>query len=76
MYPNLFYMSHKLQINQDLKSEKYFNIEVKQKEFPSCYTYNVLVMLAKRLVRNQEQKNIFKNRCVSCRDAQSERLYD
>lgn len=37
-------------------SEKYFDLEIKNKQYPSCYQYNVLIMLAKRLI-NEDKKN-------------------
>lgn len=38
------------------ESERYFNIPIKKKVYPSCYQYNVLVMLAKRLIQQEQEK--------------------
>ena len=35
----------------------HFGIPIKNKNYPSCYTYNVLVMLAKRLVKEEKLKS-------------------
>lgn len=43
------------QNENDFAGEKYFNLRIKNKNYPSCYQYNVLIMLAKRLIsENQE----------------------
>lgn len=43
--------------------DRYFDIEIRNRKFPSCYSYNVLIMLAKRLIKEEENKvNILKNR--------------
>lgn len=43
--------------------DRYFDIEIRNRKFPSCYRYNVLIMLAKRLIKEEENKvNILKNR--------------
>lgn len=39
--------------------EKYFDIPIYKKEYPSCYQYNVLIMLAKRLIKEEEQTDQF-----------------
>ena len=43
--------------------EKYFDIPIHKKDYPSCYQYNVLIMLAKRLIKEEKARNsIFSNR--------------
>ncbi len=43
------------QNKNEFVGEKYFNLQIKNKNYPSCYQYNVLIMLAKRLIsENQE----------------------
>lgn len=37
------------------EESKYFNVRIKKKDYPSCYQYNVLVMLAKRLLREEQE---------------------
>lgn len=41
--------------------EKYFNLRIKNKTYPSCYQYNVLVMLAKRLIEEDKKLAVGKN---------------
>ena len=42
--------------NQDSSTkDKYFDIEIHNKKYPSCYQYNVLVMLAKRLIKEDRE---------------------
>ncbi|OGI10273.1 MAG: hypothetical protein A3I68_07740 [Candidatus Melainabacteria bacterium RIFCSPLOWO2_02_FULL_35_15] len=36
--------------------EKYFDIPVYKKKYPSCYQYNVLIMLAKRLIKQDANR--------------------
>lgn len=36
------------------EEECYFNIPIRKKVYPSCYQYNVLIMLAKRLIEKEE----------------------
>lgn len=44
-------------LEQDkLQSEKYFNLTIRKKVFPSCYQYNILIMLAKRLIQEEEKR--------------------
>ena len=44
------------------KEDTYFNLKVQNKRYPSCYQYNVLIMLAKRLINEDEQnQNACKN---------------
>ena len=54
------YMSQVL-VKNDLPEisayEEYFNVKVQNKKYPSCYHYNILVMLAKRLVK-EDQENL------------------
>lgn len=38
------------------EEEKYFNVKVQKREYPSCYQYNVLIMLAKRLLNQKKEK--------------------
>lgn len=46
-----------------VKKDTHFDVEIVQKNYPSCYRYNVLIMLAKRLIKKQEEKEyICKNR--------------
>ena len=42
--------------------DKYFDIQIQNKIYPSCYQYNILVMLAKRLIKEDEQRV---NACTS-----------
>ncbi len=44
-------------INNTQSEDRYFNIKIQNKEYPSCYHYNVLVMLAKRLIQEDENEN-------------------
>lgn len=39
----------------DHNSEQYFGIKIRNKQYPSCYRYNILVMLAKRLLNEEKQ---------------------
>lgn len=32
------------------------DMEVQNKKYPSCYHYNVLIMLAKRLIKEEKEK--------------------
>ena len=51
-------MSHeviKFQTDVNIEEDKYFNIIVKNKKYPSCYHYNILIMLAKRLVEKDDE---------------------
>ncbi len=50
------YMSYQV-IENKLNEERYFNVKIRNKEYPSCYHYNVLVMLAKRLIKEEEESN-------------------
>ena len=43
--------------------DKYFDIEVQNKKYPSCYQYNVLIMLAKRLIKKEEEKQELVSSC-------------
>ena len=36
-------------------SGNHFGIPVKNRTYPSCYTYNVIIMLAKRLIKKEHQ---------------------
>lgn len=53
-----------IKIEPKLQAEdRYFNLKIKQKDYPSCYHYNVLVMLAKKLIKDEEKrKRLCKNR--------------
>ena len=42
--------------NDSENQDKYFNIEIKNKKYPSCYQYNILIMLAKRLINEENEK--------------------
>ena len=44
----------------------YFNIKVQNKKYPSCYQYNLLIMLAKRLLKDETQResNFTKKWCL------------
>ncbi len=47
----------------DIIEGSHFGIPVHKRNAPSCYQYNVLIMLAKRLIKEDEQRtNIFTNR--------------
>lgn len=35
-------------------SERYFNLSIEKKDYPSCYHYNVLIHAAKRLIDTRE----------------------
>ena len=48
-------------LKEPLNTDEYFGIPIKNKKFPSCYRQNVLVMLAKRLITDDNKKN---NRCT------------
>lgn len=54
----------KNQINDTNNHEKYFNVDVQNKKYPSCYQYNILIMLAKRLIKREQETmiNACKNR--------------
>ncbi len=36
--------------------DKFFDVIIKNKHYPSCYQYNVLIMLAKRLINEENRK--------------------
>ena len=40
----------------DNAEDKYFNIRVQHGNYPSCYQYNILIMLAKRLLKEDQEK--------------------
>ena len=48
--------------------DKFFDVIIKNKHYPSCYQYNVLIMLAKRLIseedRKEENYKVWRNRTV------------
>ena len=45
------------------QEDNYFDVKVKNKSYPSCYQYNILIMLAKRLIKTeQENQNACKNK--------------
>ena len=54
--------------SDEVENEMHFNVPVKKqnKAYPSCYQYNILVMLAKRLIEEEQEKQrkIF-NPCIS-----------
>ena len=52
-------------IETDIIEGEHFGLPIHKKNYPSCYRYNVLVMLAKRLIR---EENNFANRL--CLDKQ------
>ena len=62
---DLYNKNQKLNFNERLSSDEstacensnseYFDIKIKNKKYPSCYRYNVLIMLAKRLIANDKQ---------------------
>ena len=39
-----------------MSQDKYFNVKIQNKNYPSCYQYNVLIMLAKRLIKEENEK--------------------
>lgn len=41
--------------NTSEQEEEYFNIKIRNKNYPSCYRYNVLIMLAKKLINQEKQ---------------------
>ena len=49
--------------------DKFFDVIVKNKHYPSCYQYNVLIMLAKRLISEDDRKEdsykVWRKRTVS-----------
>lgn len=60
---NAIVKSHEIITSPSDVTDRYFDIEIKSKKYPSCYRYNVLIMLAKRLIKEEENKpNILKNR--------------
>ena len=53
-----------IKVNYDLADTdsiegKHFGVPIYKREYPSCYQYNVLIMLAKRLIK---EENNFVNR--------------
>lgn len=43
--------------------DEYFDVKIRNKKYPSCYQYNILIMLAKRLIKEEQEKvNACKNR--------------
>ena len=49
------------------ESELHFNVPIKKHNelYPSCYHYNILVMLAKRLVKEEQEKDKRINPCFN-----------
>ena len=47
-------------IYTDTIEGKHFGVPIHKKNYPSCYQYNVLIMLAKRLIKEDADK--FANR--------------
>lgn len=41
----------------DTNQNKHFNLPVQERKYPSCYQYNVLIMLAKRLIKEEEMED-------------------
>ena len=37
-------------------NDKYFNITLKKRSYPSCYHYNILIMLTKRLINKESER--------------------
>ena len=60
-YMNCSVIENKL-VKNIQPEDRYFNIKIQNKEYPSCYHYNVLVMLAKRLIKEEEINNKSKER--------------
>lgn len=57
------YLNDDFPIPETKEENTYFGLPVRKKEYPSCYQYNVLIMLAKRLINEeQEQEKLFENR--------------
>ena len=52
--------------SDDKKEDSFFDVIIKNKHYPSCYQYNVLIMLAKRLIseenEKQEKYKVWRNR--------------
>ena len=46
----------------DIIEGRYFGLPIYKKIYPSCYQYNVLIMLAKRLIKEEERACKFSNR--------------
>ena len=47
----------------DSIEEQHFGLPIQKKNYPSCYQYNVLIMLAKRLIKEEKQSaDTFANR--------------
>lgn len=42
----------------NIKPENTYNIQNQKKVYPSCYQYNVLIMLAKRLIKEEQEKEL------------------
>lgn len=43
---------------KEKSEEDYFNLKIRNKEYPSCYQYNVLIMLAKRLIEEEKSEKL------------------
>ena len=43
-------------IDDSNSDETYFNLKVVNKEFPDCYQYNLAIMVAKNLIRKENEK--------------------
>ena len=41
-------------------AEKHFGIPIQKRSYPSCYQYNVLIMLAKRLIKEDNRLRLDK----------------
>ncbi|MBI2995269.1 MAG: hypothetical protein HYY52_00965 [Candidatus Melainabacteria bacterium] len=41
--------------------EKYFDIPIKKKNYPSCYNYNLLIMLAKKLIKQDSYYKVYQS---------------
>lgn len=51
MLPKLYYMGWEVAKKEDYK--------IQNRSYPSCYQYNVLIMLAKRLINESSEENIY-----------------
>ncbi len=43
-------------IDKDVIEGEYFGLPIHKRNYPSCYQYNVIVMLAKRLIKEDRER--------------------
>ncbi|GEM_PF-6026374 len=60
--------------------DKFFDVIVKNRHYPSCYQYNVLIMLAKRLISEEDKKEenykVWRHRTILDREVISGTISD